>query len=213
MKNSYTNIFILLIIISACQSKKRSNYFTGTIEYHYTYTSDSLNKDSLAKTRPNKGFFRYDELNYQSTFSGRDTTNYYYSGKMNRCISRTEPEGDFICEDYSLVTDSVLSVKLYDTNEKVLGYSCKILEMEKSNSRVKYYVSRDLKIAPGTYKLHKSYNWDVYGEKADGGLILKLEHRFRSFTMSGIATNVQIIKDKYSALEMSIKDMEEFCTK
>ena len=170
-----------------------------------------MNVDSLTNARPFKGLFSYDETDYQSTFIGRDTINYYYSGKMNRCISRTEPDGNFICEDYSVVIDSVLSVKLYDTNEKVLGHSCKILEMEKSNSRVKYYVSKELKIAPGTYKLHKSYNWDVYGEKAGGGLILKLEHRFKSFTMSGIATNVKIINGNYSALKMPDKNMKEFC--
>ncbi len=126
-------------------------------------------------------------------------------------MSRTEPGSDFICEDYSVLTDSVLSVKLYGTDEKILGYSCKILEMQKTTSRVKYYVSTDMKIAPATYLRHKSYNWDVYGEKAEGGLILKLEHKFKSFTMSGVATDVKIMKDNFSALKMSGKDMDEFC--
>ena len=107
----------------------------------------------------------------------------------------------------------MLSTKLYDTDEKVLGYSCKILELQKRNSRVKYYVSNDLKIAPATYQRHRSYNWDVYGEKANGGLILKLEHQFKTFTMSGIATSVKIMNENYSALGMSDKELEEFCTK
>jgi hypothetical protein len=208
MNNKSSGIVFLCFFscLAGCNMAEKEKYFTGTIDYSYSYSSDSL-----TKTRPVKGIFRYDETDYQSTFIGPDTVIYYYSGKTNRCISRTESSGRLICEDYSVVTDSVLSASLYDTDEKVLGYSCKILELEKRNSWVKYYVSRDLKIAPGTYRLHKSYNWDIYGEKAEGGLILKLEHRFKSFTMSGTATSIQIVKDTFSALEMPDKDFDEFC--
>lgn len=38
-------------------------YFTGTIEYAYTYSGDKLNIDSLSKTRPAIGIFRYDANN------------------------------------------------------------------------------------------------------------------------------------------------------
>jgi len=204
--------FLGMMLFAGCKNSG-NKYFTGTIEYAYAYTSETLNVDSLSTVRPSKGFFRYDATDYQSTFIGQDTVNYYYSGKINRCVSRTEPDGDFQCEDYNIITDSVLSTKLYDTDEKVLGYSCKILELQKRNSRVKYFVSNDLKIAPATYQRHRSYNWDVYGEKAEGGLILKLEHQFKSFTMSGVATDVKIIKNNFYALGMSDKDLEEFCTK
>ena len=68
---------------------------------------------------------------------------------------------------------------------------CRLLEIQKSNSWVKYYVSKEQKIAPATYQHHRSYNWDVYGEKAGGGLILRSEHRFKMFTMMGIATDVK----------------------
>ena len=49
--------FIVLIFIG-CKSNKEQDYFTGLVEYAYSYASDSLNVDSLAKMRPFKGIFR-----------------------------------------------------------------------------------------------------------------------------------------------------------
>jgi len=208
---------ILLIVISTlvfftsvCK-KSDKKYFNGTIEYAYSYSSDSLNVDSLIAARPVKGSFRYDEYNYQSRFINTDTFTYYYSGRLNKCIAEAGNTKKYECEDYSLMTDSVLAVKEYLTEEKVLGYSCRILELQKKNSVVKYYISTDLKIAPATYKLHKSYNWDVYGEKSEGGLILKLEHRFKSFTMSGIATGISVRKDNFNALEINDSLFSQIC--
>lgn len=204
----FTAIFFLF---SGCSVNDKKIFFTGTIEYTYSYTSDSMNMDSLIKARPSAGLFRYDENSYQSRFTGKETETYYYSGLSNKCVAVTGNPVEYHCEDYGLATDSVLSIKFYETDEKVMGYNCKILEMQKRNSSVKYYVSTELKIAPATYKLHQSYNWDVYGEKSNGGLILKLEHRFKTFTMSGIATGINLIRENFRALEMSDKDLEKFC--
>jgi hypothetical protein len=198
------------LFIPACNNEDKK-YFTGTIEYTYTYSSDSLNTDSLTKERPAKGIFRYDENNYQSRFINTDTLTYYYSGTMNKCIAEAGSTKKYECEDYGVMTDSVLAVKEYVTEEKVLGHSCRILELQKKNSLVKYYISTNLKIAPATYRLHKSYNWDDYGEKSNGGLILKLEHRFKSFTMSGIATSLKVMNDGFSALEINDTLFSQIC--
>ena len=192
-------------------SNPGNKYFTGTIGYAYTYSSDSLNADSLAKTRPFKSSFRYDTVNYQSKFIGADTTTYYYSGQFNRSLSPTDQQGNYECEDYGAFTDSVISYKLVDTEEKILGYSCKILEIQKKNSWLQYYVSNDLRVAPGTYRRHASYNWDYYGEKANGGLILRSEHRFKYFTMKGIATTVAKSNSSFKALEIDEKLFSRYC--
>lgn len=212
MTHNRTLILLILAIAGMTGCKNSGNkYFTGMIGYDYSYSSDSMNADSIAKLRPATGIFRYDEINYQSRFFGKDTVSYYYSGTLNKCLSQTGSRPDYACEDYGLVTDSVLNWKLYQTNEKVLGYSCKILEMQKRNSWVKYYISEELKIAPATYKTHRSYNWDVYGEKADGGLILKMEHRFNSFTMKGTAIVIEKGGPGFKALEPDETKFTEFC--
>lgn len=198
------------LLINGC-TNSGDIYFNGTIEYAYTYSSDLLNVDSLIAARPAKGFFRYDDNDYQSIFVGADTNTYYYSGKTNKCISEESLFKKYTCEDYEKATDSVLSFKLYDTNEKILGYSCKILEIQKSNSWVKYYVSDELKISPATYLLHRAFNWDFYGEKAKGGLILKLEHRFKKFDMSGIATQLKKYHTDFIALELSEDLFSQIC--
>lgn len=204
-------ILLMLVVYTGCKSSSTEKYFTGTIEYAYSYESDSLNVDSLSKTRPAKGLFRYDTANYQSSFIGADTITYYYSGNLNKGISENNSEHNYQCEDYGVLTDTVIAWKLYDTEEKILGYSCKILEMQKGNSWVKYYVSNDLKIAPATYVKHKSYNWDFYGQKAYGGLILKLEHRFKHFTMKGVVINVSKKNNSFKALEIQEVLFGEIC--
>ena len=100
---------------------------------------------------------------------------------------------------------------MVDTDEKILGYACKILEIQKKNSWLQYWVSNDLRIAPPTYRTHRSYNWDFYGEKANGGLILKSEHRFSYFTMKGIATTINKMDGDFKALEIDEKLFYQFC--
>jgi hypothetical protein len=188
---------------AACKSSKKEKYFTGTIAYVYTYSSDSLDADSLTYARAGGSSFRYDLQDYQSRFTGKDTETWYYSGLRNKCIGKMNSEAHYSCEDYNIVTDTVLSWKLYDTDEKILGHACRVLEMQKGNSWVRYFISRELVIAPDTYRRHKSYNWNFYGEKAGGGLILKSEHRFTKFTMKGVATDITVKDKKFRALEIS----------
>jgi hypothetical protein len=204
-------ILILTAVMQACTGEAGREYFTGTVEYAYTYESNVFNTDSLRRERPSKGLFRYDENNYQSRFTGKDTITYNYSGFLNKCVSVLGNSNDYSCEDYSAETDSVLSWKLYDTTAKVMGQSCHILELQKKNSWVKYYVSRESFIAPATYRKHRSYNMDFYGDKANGGLILKMEHRFKYFTMKGEAVAVSNGDKDFSAFDISAQRIQNIC--
>lgn len=207
----FLSLFFCLLGLTNCADNKSREYFTGELEYTYSYESNVLSVDSLAKERPHKGTFRYDLNDYQSRFIGQDTVTYYYSGNLNKCISESNSQRNYACEDYGVLTDSVFMYKLSETDEKILGYSCKILEMQKSNSWVKYYVSNELKIAPATYKKHRSYNWDIYGKKTEGGVILKSEHRFKNFVMKGVVTKIKAHSGDFSALEMGKNKMNEIC--
>lgn len=211
MKTLIAVILLILIIHAGCKNKQKEKYFTGTIEYMYTYSSDSLSIDSIAAIKPYKSDFRYDLNGYQSRFFSQDTETYYYSGLKNLCIGKANSRENFTCEDYSIVTDSVVSWKIYDSDEKILGQKCQILEIQKVNSWVKYHVSIELRIAPATFEKHKSYNWDFYGEKTRGGLILKSEHRFKYFTMKGVATAVDIKDDSFKAQEIKESKFDEIC--
>jgi hypothetical protein len=205
-------LVFLLLFTAACTNDKNETkpYFIGTLQYDYTYTSNELNVDSLREQRPGKAIFRFDTLNYQSQFIGKDTFTYYYSGALNKAASRTN-QMDEGCEDYSQPTDSILSFKIYDTDEKVLGYACRILEFQSKIFYTRYYISKELKIAPATYKKHLAYNWSFYGKKTEGGLILKLEHRFKRFTMSGIARYVDPMNKDFRALEIDDTTLKHIC--
>ncbi|HMU47672.1 MAG TPA: hypothetical protein PKC72_14980 [Chitinophagaceae bacterium] len=200
-RSLYMWALIGYIVFLGCDNVKKNQYFTGTIEYDYSYSSDSLNIDSLKNARLGKGFFRYDISDYQSRFIGQDTTTYFYSGKTNKCVEESG-RGKYECEDYGKASDSIISVKVYDTDEKVLDHSCGIIEIQKTRSRVQYYFAKDLKMAPAIYKLHRAYNWDVYGAKTNGGLVLKLKHQFKTFTMTGIATAIKEYNKEFKALQL-----------
>ena len=204
-------VYLTCFFAVGCKENNNQNYFSGTIEYAYSYGSDSLNIDSLTNARFSKGIFRYDTANYQSHFIGADTATYYYSGKLNKSIYKID-SAKYECEDYGIANDSVLSFRLYDTDEEILGYRCRILELQKKNSWVKYYVSTGHKIAPATYRKHRSYNWDLYGEKANGGLILKMEHRLKIFTLFGVATLLNQETGNFKALEIDESELEQACT-
>ena len=213
MKNGYIYMLIVLLVQAGCRNNGSQDYFTGVVEYAYTYSSDSLNTDSLSKLRPVKGIFRYDQENYQSQFLGKDTLAYYYSGRLNKALSKAANGSGYVCEDYTVVSDSVIGWKLYDTDEKILDQDCLVLELQKKNSWVKYYVSKEKKVSPSTYQKHKAYNWDIYGEKARGGLILKMEHRFKYFSMMGTATMIKEEAGDFKALELEEEQIRTICNK
>lgn len=211
MKQKGTPKLIICILIFVACSNREDIYFTGTITYHYTYESATMNTDSLERERPVKAIFGFDTLNYISRFFGKDTINYFYSGNRNKALEQINSNGNFTCANYGLATDSVLSVKQYAAAGTVLGQKCDILEMQKANSRVIYYVSRERKTAPATYKKHRSYNMDVYGEKTGGGLILKLEHRFKNFTMKGLAVEIAEKERSFRAFDIADSVFDKHC--
>jgi len=67
------------------------------------------------------------------------------------------------------------------------------------------------KVAPATYQKHKAYNWDVYGEKGGGGLILKMEHRFKYFSMKGTVTMIKDEPGDFKALQLDERKFLEIC--
>ncbi|MBK7879673.1 MAG: hypothetical protein JNK69_06720 [Saprospiraceae bacterium] len=211
---------MILFSVLSCQSIRISdkiikvtngNYFTGKVEYQYFYESELLNVDSLKSIKPFKSFFRYDTMDYQSQFIGKDTLTYYYSGKLNRCLSRINTMIEYECEDYGVFTDSIINFRVYNTDEKVMGQNCKIVEYQTRYYWTKYYVSQDIILAPGTYRRHLAYNWSFYGKIADGGLILKLEHRFKNYTMKGIATHISMFEKSFKANEIDLSSIMKAC--
>jgi hypothetical protein len=52
---------------------------------------------------------------------------------------------------------------------------------------------------------------DVYGKKADGGLILKLEHWFKNFTMKGQAVEIRKKDRQYKSFEIADTVFNNYC--
>ncbi len=207
----FKHIYIFgFIALFGCNDGKDESYFTGKITYQYSYASDLMDVDSLSKLKPMFGEFRYDLLDYQSKFIGKDTITYYYMGNINKGIWKNEV-GHYECEDYGFPTDSIISFRVYDSSQKILGHEIKVLEFQSKLFWTRYYVSKNLQIAPETYKKHTAYNLSFYGNQTDGGLILKLEHKFKNYTMFGDLSELKKHKPDFKAIEINRNEIMNAC--
>ena len=212
----FSVLLILLIFqIFACRQEnyeEKFPYFQGEVEYAYTYESEVLDVDSLNENKPHTGVFRYDLDNYKSTFFSQiDTLSYYYLSETNSALAQDNAQIVRECENYGIPTDSIIYFNVYETNEEVMRHSCKVIEYKSKQLWNQYFVSKEIKVSPNTYKDHFAYNMEFYGRESDGGLILKLEHRFKKYTMKGIATRIRIFYKSESALELSAEKIKKLC--
>jgi hypothetical protein len=200
--------FILLSIINALSNCKtttkneRQDSFEGIIEYAYTYQSDSINIDSLKTNRPSSGQMVYKDSLYKSVFIGfigKNTESYIYDNHTGIAFHLSISSDSIDCEDYTAQNDTVFSYQIIETGEKILGEEVNILEFVSKYATQRFYYSLKHKVAPFNYDKHLAYNWNFYKEKTNGGVLLKVEHIFKKFTMIGIATKIE-------AKEISIKE-------
>jgi hypothetical protein len=192
-------------------SEPDPDIFIGELEYSYSYSSDVLDQDSLRACKYRKSIFRYDLKNYQSTFIGKETVSYSYSGTSNLCISETNGKKNYECEDYGIQTDSVLHYAMYPSDELIFGHPCTILEIQSKYFWTRYYISQLLRIAPDTYKNHKAYNWAFYGKMTNGGLILKSVHKFKNHTMTGTITRLTERELPFKAIKFDEAFIDNLC--
>ncbi len=208
-------LFQFLIILNfACNSEKQhpeETFFEGLIEYAYTYQSDALNVDTLKAQRPYKGMMIYKDSMYKSVFVANHKTETYIYNNAEGIAYDLSAEDSIDCEDYKIQKDSILRYEILETDEKILGHEVKILEFDSKYATQRFYFSTKFKAAPHNYDKHLAYNWKFYKEKAKGGVILKVEHIFKNFTMFGIATNVEVKEIDNHEFEFQKRKLKATC--
>ena len=186
--------FYLVILLGSCSTEKKiekKNAFEGLIEYAYSYQSDSLNIDTLRTQHPSSGMMIYKDSMYKSVFVANHKTETYIYNNAEGIAYDLSAEDSIDCEDYKIQKDSVLRYDIHETDEKILGHEVKILEFDTKYATQRFYFSTKFKVAPYNYDKHLAYNWKFYKEKANGGVLLKVEHIFKKFTMISIATKIE----------------------
>ena len=150
-----------------------------------------MNIDSLKAQRPSKGKMIYKDSMYKSMFFGKDTAIYIYDNNSGISYNFSEKNDSIDCEGYKTNSDTVSRFEIMETNEKILGQKVKILEFDSKYATNRFFYSLTHKVAPFNYDKHLAYNWKFYKEKTNGGVLLKVEHIFKKFTMIGIATKIE----------------------
>lgn len=203
---------LCICLLSNCTSADQ-DYFKGEIHYTYSYASNRINLDSTNQSRPVKGVFKYDSKNYLSQFinTSDDTTSYYYLSDQNVAVSKSPGLSPWKCTSYGIATDSVLSYRYYDTHLVIEGQKCKILEFTSRYGTNKYFVSQEMFLHPSLYKNHVAYNWKFYGDITNGGIILRLEHQFPGYTMTGTTNKLIQYSSNDIAFNIPENRLLEYC--
>lgn len=207
------NFFFVFIALHlfGCTAPESQNSFEGIIEYAYSYQGDSVNGDTLDAARATTGKMIYKGSKYKSVFIGKNTESYIYdndTGLANFISSETD---SIDCEDYTVQNDSILFFQIINTDEKILGEKVKILKFSSVYATHRFYFSLKHKVAPSNYDKHEAYNWKFYKEKADGGVLLKVEHIFKKMKMTGIATKLEARPVSAKEFEIDTSKLKAVC--
>jgi len=197
-KKTLTSITLSLILVFEINthgiSQSKGKDFEGLIHYQYTYVSDKLNQDSLNQGKDNEGIYFWKKGSYKGSLTGGDGNLFIYNSWDNRCYysNNSNLQGYFYCMDYRQSTDTLLSVEIINTNEKILGEVCDLLIIKTPQYTSKYYFSKRYRVDPSYYKEHKAYLWDILMEKTNGGAILKSITEYKDYKFEATATKIEL---------------------
>ena len=153
----------------------------------------------------------FKDSKYKSIFESKNKMEIYiYDNESGIAYDLTDKDS-IGCEDYKMNNDSIYSYEIIETDEKVLGHEVKILEFKSKYATNKFFFSKNYKVAPHNYDKHLAYNWKFYMEKADGGVILKVEHVFKKFTMKGVATQFEVQEINPKLFEIDKNKLKMAC--
>lgn len=206
-----TCCFIFSLIYSCSMPAPKENTFEGEIEYAYSYQSDTLNLDTLKAQRPTSGLMVYRDSMYKSVFIGKNTESYVYDNHTGVAFHLTVNSDSIDCEDYTTAGDTVLNWEVKNTDETILGEPVGILEFSTPNATHRFYYSLQHKTAPYNSDKHAAHNWKFYKEKAGGGVLLKTEHIFKDFTMTGIARRIDVREVAAEEFEIDKSKLVDEC--
>lgn len=196
IKKSLT-IFILILLCSSFSSD--NDLFVGKILYKYSFTDLKGNDitDKLKLYFGSEQYYFIDKLNYKTydennnlvQLYNSETNTYYY-------FSKDKTAKKF---DGATLTSQTFKVTKLDKREKIAGYDCESIQVEKDNSTTIYYFSKAIATDPKIFAKHNFGEWDKYLEATHGALTLKFIMTDHKNGYIWISTAIDVSKQKLTA--------------
>lgn len=189
MKYVLISFLCLLNLKIAAQNE----YFEGTITYDLVYQdktgemTDEEAKQFMGNEQKYsiKGNKYISEMNgmlsVKQICAGNDTL-YSMMGGINALM--------FIDTKENL--DSLISYTITDTEETILGYDCKLLEIKSTEGLTRYYFSPKIVVNPEDYKNHEYGFWKFSLEVTGGALPLKSISDYEDLKLVTVAKSIEL---------------------
>src|SRR5262245_57765163 len=185
---------LLVVVLTSFKSDK--NYFVGMILYKNAYT-DLKGNNIMERIAPfvcreqhyfidGKNYKAYDEHNNWVQLYNSATNTYYY---FNKDKTATRYDG-------ATVTSQNFVVTKLDTTEKIAGYDCQAIQVERDNSTTIYFFRPAIKTDARAFSRHHFGEWNRYLETTGGALSLKFimkDHK-NGYIWTSTATEVKSLK-------------------
>ena len=195
----FTSILCFFLISMAADDKK----FVGEILYKNSFT-DLKGNDLTQRLAPVLGLEQHyytDGVNYKATDEKRDWRHLFLQKSKTYFYFNADKSAHKI--SVADIAQQNVKITKLDTREKIAGFDCKILQVDKSNTTTIYYYSALVKTDPKIFADHYFGEWNQYLEATDGAFPLKfvLTDRKNGFVWSAVATKV-------TKLKLTAKDFE-----
>jgi hypothetical protein len=166
-------------------------YFEGELTFK-TYVSRSTSPgDRQRETQDGLSKYLYKDAYYKGITRLKDTLVYLYNGNLARCILYTSGDHRSYCMDYSKKdTDRPKRIRLLKETKHINGYKCIGVEVKYKDRVTRSYYHTALKLDPAVYQTHKAYGYDRIMKMALGGILVRSENVYPTYTLYADLINI-----------------------
>lgn len=181
-----------LILLWVFSSKLEAQYFEGKLTYSQSYESKlpNVTSEQFNIMMGNTSEYYIKGQNYKTVMNGTVSEFQLYSPSENRLYNKVSVTDTLLWNDASSNPYKVIEYSIAKSNERILGYKCKVLEVVTESGKTIYYFSKKLKINPELYTNHHFGNWALFTSQTKS-LPLKVIIDNTQFRSVGVVTKIE----------------------
>ncbi|MEQ8927121.1 MAG: hypothetical protein RLO81_14975 [Fulvivirga sp.] len=198
MKRTYIVIYFILVSLTATAQ------FEGKITYKNSFEwklNDGLTDEQFTAYMGNKMEYYIKDSFYKSVSNGMYFNEQIYSPQMNRLYNIVSDSDTLIWMDGSINSDTIINYSIKETDERILGYKCKVFIIETTQGTGKYYFSEELNIDPKPFENHHYGNFSLVTSQTKSPS-LKIVIENKRFTLNFEASKIEDMKLKDSFFQI-----------
>jgi hypothetical protein len=167
-------------------------HFEGTIIYDLKWHDQTgeMPDDQLNRLIGQEQHYHVKGNRYRSEINGSRGMVQLYLGDDTLYSISTSAQ-DIVQVNVTEAQDSVISYKIVPTDEVILGYPCKVLEIITRDGYSKYWFNDQVRIDPETYTRHAYGLWYFKLKLTNGALPLKALSENKQVRFESVARSIK----------------------